>query len=62
MRDKERINRITKQLNELWHTVPDWRLGQLLVNATNITDDMFFVEDDVIEKRLSELRERLNDN
>ena len=34
-----------------WQAVPDWRLGQLILNLTR-EYDCFYVEDDVIESRL----------
>ncbi len=45
MRDPKRIHKIVETLETIWQVNPDWRLGQLLVNATGITGDMFFIED-----------------
>lgn len=53
MREIQRIDRILNLLGEIWKLAPDWRLGQILVNATGITWDMFYVEDDEIEKKLT---------
>lgn len=50
MRDPKRIDRITKILNEMWHKYPDWRLGQLISNLAPRSRDVFFVEDDDMEK------------
>ena len=33
-RDPARIDRMLAQLREIWIQVPDWRLGQLILNAT----------------------------
>lgn len=49
MRDPNRIPIILKQLEKEWKRVPDWRLGQLIVNA--VGNDPFYVEDaELIEK------------
>jgi len=48
MRDPERIDIICDAIKEYWHKVPDWRLGQMLVNAirpTRYYPDLFYVED-----------------
>lgn len=44
MRDPNRIPQIAALLEDVWKTHPDWRLGQLVVNATRGTDP-FHVED-----------------
>ena len=51
MRDPSRIDIICDALKDYWHKVPDWRLGQLIVNAIRPLPqypDAFFVEDDVL--------------
>lgn len=51
MRDPSRIDVICDALKDYWHRVPEWRLGQLIVNAIRPTPqypDAFFVEDDVL--------------
>lgn len=53
MRSKERIPILLGLLEAYWHQVPDLRLCQLLVSL--VGDDNFYVEDDVIEKKLKEL-------
>jgi hypothetical protein len=56
MRDPERIDRITKKLNRLWKENPDWRFVQFLINSGLIVDGPeWFIEDDLVEKRLDEL-------
>lgn len=32
MRDPNRIDKFCDELAELWHKVPDWRFGQLMMN------------------------------
>lgn len=39
MRDKKRIKRILKLLEELWNKNPDWRFGQMLINFNIIKSD-----------------------
>lgn len=51
MRDPKRIDKFCKKLAELWHMVPDWRFGQLMVNVVGeyvgkTHRDIFFTEDD----------------
>lgn len=51
MRDPERIERVIKKLEKLWHLVPDWRLGQLISNLLGPgPHDVFFLEDDEWEE------------
>lgn len=52
MRDPKRIERILNLLRRIWKEVPDWRLGQLLVNQTYRDEDLFYLEDSELEKRL----------
>lgn len=58
MREKDRIDRILNRINELWHDNPDLRLMQLLMNALNLNQDPYYVEDDILEKRLKEYSDR----
>lgn len=52
-RDPERIDRIVDKLREVWHTVPDWRLGQLVSNLIGPgRQDVFYREDDEWEASL----------
>ena len=56
MRDPNRINEIIWLLQLGWHKVPDWRLGQLFENLKRYigVDDLFYVEDDVLKKKIIE--------
>ena len=58
MRDRKRIKRILKRLEELWNTVPDMRFGQLLINLGVVEDSptVWFNEDDKLEKYLSKFK------
>lgn len=52
MRDPNRIDKFCNELAELWHKVPDWRFGQLMMNLFAIYKikysavDWFNAEDD----------------
>jgi len=53
LRDPKRISRILKKIEERWECVPDWRLGQLLVNTTQKFEMIpFYIEDDELEEAL----------
>lgn len=63
MRDYKRIDRLCDLLKEKWKIVPDQRLGQFLLNyvfGTRTPHDsyIFYLEDDIILKRLSQLSEK----
>lgn len=62
MRDPKRIEKVLSQLRMLWNTYPDLRLGQLIINVTNLQGDdtanqLFYMEDDELEKRIQEYYE-----
>ncbi len=59
MRDSERIDRVLNKIEKIWKAYPDWRLGQLLVNATGHTGDIHFIEDGDMELALDCLILRL---
>ena len=52
MRDINRIEPFMNELVEIWHTVPDWRFGQLIENFKTCEqiDDLFYMEDSEILK------------
>jgi uncharacterized protein YihD (DUF1040 family) len=63
MRDPDRIDRIIEVLRQAWHRHPDWRLNQLVINASDTPYDcdkphecglglVYYIEDDTMEKRL----------
>lgn len=58
MRDPDRIPEILTVLEQIWKISPDMRLCQILVNATNCTGDMFYIEDHKLLKDLIKLRDR----
>lgn len=45
MRDIRRIDRILEVLGDYWKLVPDWRLGQLILNIFG-NNDIFYLEDE----------------
>ena len=60
MRELERISRILNLLKEIWFKVPDWRLGQILVNADRKFSEIpFQYEDRDLEKVLMELNNEM---
>lgn len=54
MRDPKRIERILARIRYVWTTYPDLRLTQLIMNALNMNEDPYHVEDDILEKALIE--------
>lgn len=52
VRDPARIDRMCELLRQLWHAMPDQRLGQLFGNLY-AGPEQFFMEDDVMERKLS---------
>lgn len=50
MRDVKRIDDFCNRLKAVWKQVPDWRFGQLIMNALEAMQaggyDPFFLEDD----------------
>lgn len=55
MRDKKRIPKILKKLQQAWLKVPDWRLGQLISNLRGTgPQDVFYVEDDEWQRLIKE--------
>jgi hypothetical protein len=56
LRDINRIYRITSLLQEAWTEFPDWRFGQLIENFKRYLniEDLFYLEDDVLEEKFKE--------
>lgn len=54
MRDPNRIDEFCIHLAELWHKVPDWRFGQLFMNAlqNHSLQSIFYMEDDMILREM----------
>lgn len=57
MRDKERIDRIAQKLAAVWILYPKQRLMQLLLNVITYDGigDLFYLEDDKLEKMLDDI-------
>ena len=53
MRDPKRIPKILKEIEKIWVTQPDLRLGQLLGNCFGETG-LYYVEDEKLFKVLKE--------
>lgn len=59
MRELARIVRILTLIRQIWCAHPDWGFGQLLENVTGLfLGDMFFIEDDMLEKLLKNFLEK----
>lgn len=63
MRDPKRIDEFCDELKALWHTVPDWRFGQLMSNVlgevyVKENRDIFFIEDDEMLDDIKEVFEK----
>lgn len=56
MRDPNRIDKFCDELKTIWHQVPDWRFGQLMLNFfPNINSTFaFYIEDEDLFKALDE--------
>ena len=52
MRDQKRITRILKLIGNVWENNPDLRLCQLISNLFPRGDDIFYVEDEELERYL----------
>ena len=65
MRDPGRIDKFCDELNAIWHKVPDWRFGQLMLNFFSNMDSAFafYAEDEDIIKLLNDyIKERVEEN
>lgn len=66
MRDEERIERILRKIEELWHLFPDQRFGQILENyvfnggerGDKTSVSLFYQWDSTTEKKLDALLEK----
>ncbi len=55
MRELARIGRMLSLLGQVWYKNQDMRLGQLVYNLCRPSEDVFYVEDNIIEERLKEV-------
>lgn len=57
MRDVNRIKPLLYKLEKLWLKEPDLRFGQIICLLQNqmYTDDIFYIEEDELEKAIDEL-------
>ena len=58
MRDPNRIEPMLALIREIWYIYPDLRLTQLIMNALNMNQDPYYVEDEKLKKALEEYKER----
>lgn len=61
MRDICRIDKVLKEVGEVWKQVPDLRLGQLLLNVLQ-DPALYYVEDDQLVLYLKEFYKRSEDS
>ena len=61
MRDPNRIDKFCDELKTIWHQVPDWRFGQLMVYFIGRVGDplSFYMEDEDFMTRLEKIIEEL---
>ena len=63
MRDPNRIKKILNEIEEIWENNSDWRFGQLLCNIRYFQGkDIFYIEDEVLEEKLKEGKDRFIKN
>jgi len=58
MRDPKRIERILGHVREIWHSAPDLRMTQLIMNVLAINSDPYYIEDDQLEEKLIEYKKK----
>ena len=56
MRDPNRIEPMLSLIREIWYRAPDLRLTQLIMNALNMNEDPYHVEDTKLKKALEEYK------
>lgn len=56
MRDPNRIDPIISLIREIWHSQPDLRLTQIIMNALKMNRDPYYIEDNTLEKALKEYK------
>jgi hypothetical protein len=56
-RDSKRIKQMITLLEEYWQQYPDLRLAQIIGNCCN-TNDPYYMEDQVVEQKLTKWIER----
>lgn len=61
MRDKERIDVILNQIQEIWERFPDLRLGQLIGNVAE-GPYLYYIEDDQLVEQLKKTYDNLDKN
>lgn len=55
MRDPKRIDEILKLIEEYWKKHPDMRLAQLIMNALQMNEDPYHIEDDILKNKLERM-------
>ena len=61
-REPKRIERILASIRAIWERFPDWRLGQLLVNAIpEFEGRLFYIEDTIAEESLDKFEGKIDE-
>ena len=58
MRDPDRIEPMLQLIKDIWYTQTDIRLTQMIMNALEMHQDPYYVEDDRLYKALKEYKEK----
>lgn len=56
MRDPNRIEPMLGLIRDIWYRCPDTRLTQLIMNALNMNEDPYYVEDDILKQALEKYK------
>jgi uncharacterized protein YihD (DUF1040 family) len=60
MRDPKRIKRILDKIQVCWEKYPDFRLGQLILNAIQNDNFLYYIEDTDLEEAIDRFSEALS--
>ena len=52
MRNVKRIDEMLALIRKIWKKYPDFRLFQLFINCFDDDDNLYYIEDDKLEKKL----------
>ena len=61
-RDPERITPTLAKIEELWKKVPQLRLGQFLGNCAKAEIQLYYMEDDVLLKKLEAMYSKADED
>lgn len=61
MRDPNRIEPMLALIRDIWYRCPDTRLTQLIMNALNMNEDPYYVEDEKLKKALEKYKKMVEE-